>query len=66
MKFVGQGTQKLKGHTYILFCCCDLDLVLMISIYKIGLDILKMHLHGKRKFLAQGFQRKGAEETDQT
>jgi len=40
------------------FCSCDLDLNNPITVtYEVDLDILKMYLHIKKKFLGQGFQK---------
>jgi len=35
------------SYAGLIFCCCDLDLDLMILIYELYSDILKMYLHTK-------------------
>jgi len=44
-------------YTGTLFWYCDLDLDLMTLIYELDLDILKMYLCTKIKFLGQGFRK---------
>ena len=45
------------GHTDTLFCFCDLDVGPMTLIQEFDLDILKVYLHTRMKFLGQGFQK---------
>jgi len=42
---------------YLTFCSCDLDLDLVTLTCKLDLDILKMCILNKIKFLGQGFSK---------
>ena len=48
------------------FCSCGLDLDPIALIYELDLDILKMYLHTKMKFLGEVFQRLEHEQDRQT
>jgi len=49
-----------------MFCCCDLELYLMTSIYEYNLDIPKMCLHTKKEVsgLIKAFGSKSTNRTD--